>query len=77
MDFLVPKHHNKALILLLFDSRQSQLHFGTKINFLELCVAKMMLNLARERQKIGILQKQLKFAPKRPIFLHLRVLGKY
>ena len=51
MDFLVPKHHNKAFILLLSDSRQSQLHFGTKINFLGPCVAKMRLNLASERPK--------------------------
>ena len=70
MDFLVPKHHNKAFILLLSDSRQSQLHFGTKINFLEPCVAKMRLNLASEKQKIGFLQKPLNFAPKRPIFMH-------
>ena len=35
--FLVPKHHNKAFIALLSDSRQSQLHFATKMNFLVTC----------------------------------------
>ena len=34
MDFLVPQHHNKANIVLLSDSRQSQLYFDTKMNFL-------------------------------------------
>ena len=42
MDF-VPKHHNKAFIALVSDSRQSQLHFATKMNFLVTCVAKMRL----------------------------------
>ena len=49
MDFLVPKHHNKAYIVLLSDSRQSQLYFDTKMNFLVDCVAKMRLILATGR----------------------------
>ena len=41
MDFLISKHYNKALVVLLSDSRDSQLHFGTKMNFLVACVAKL------------------------------------
>ena len=46
MDFLISKHHNKAFIVLLSDSRHSQLHFGTKMNFLGACVADLRLNFA-------------------------------
>ena len=77
MDFLMSKHHNKALVVLLFDSRHSQLHFGTKMNFLVACVAKLRGILARKRQKTDILFENLEFAPKRPAFLDLQVLGKF
>ena len=46
MDFMELKYHNKALIALVSDFRQSQLHFATKMNFLVACVAKIRLTFA-------------------------------
>ena len=43
-NFMVPKHHKKAFILLLSNSGQSQLHFGTKFILAGACVAKIGLN---------------------------------
>ena len=45
---MVPQHHNKAFILLLSNSGQSQLHFGTKCILVGACIAKMRLNFASE-----------------------------
>ena len=42
MYFLELKRHNRAFRLLLTDSRQSQLHFGTIVA----CVDKLQSNLA-------------------------------
>ena len=48
--FLVHKHHNKALIALLSDSKQSQIHFATKMNLLVTWVAKIRLTFATGRR---------------------------
>ena len=49
---MVPKHHNKAFIMLLSNSGQSQLHFGTKFILVWAFVAKIRLNFADERRKL-------------------------
>ena len=61
--FLVPKHHNKAFIVLLSDSRQSQLHYASKMNFLVACVAKMRLTFATRRWKNGFFTVKTKICP--------------
>ena len=38
---MVPKHHNKAFILLLSNSGLSQLHFGAKFILVGACVTKI------------------------------------
>ena len=55
--FMVPKHHNKAFIFILSNSRQSQLHFGIKFILVEACVAKIRLNLTGESRKLIFLQR--------------------
>ena len=45
---MVPKHHNKAFILVLAYSEQSQLHFGNKFNLAGACNAKIRFYFADE-----------------------------
>ena len=51
MSFLELKHHSSTFLLLLTDSRQSQLHVGTKIKSLVACDDKLRPNLASESCK--------------------------
>ena len=53
---MVPKHHNKAFILLLSNLGQSQLHFGTKF---------ILVKFRQQKQKIDIFTKKHLNRPKK------------
>ena len=67
--------YNKSLILILGDSRQSQLHFGTKIMYILVCVAVLRLKLSCENRKTGFQRFLAKNDPKWAPEKEVRVVG--
>ena len=60
MGNLLLKHHNKVFILLLSDSRQSELHFGTKIKFIVAWGANLRLILDNKGYKFSVFSEIMK-----------------
>ena len=69
-NFLAWQHQN-SIFLFFTDSRQSQLHFGTKIMYILVCVADLRLKLSRNNCKNGfqgfLAKNDPKWAPEKDV----------